>query len=91
MDNTDIKNLTYKNVKIDFEHVQNKLKNVNHLRIVQIISVGIGAILLSAIILDHWDPKHPEFKNKKDELKFIANEVLLTFPFTLEKQNKNVY
>jgi hypothetical protein len=85
LENNEIKDLNYKNVKIDFDYAQDKLKNVNHLRIAQIISASLGVLLLSDIILDHWDPQNAEFGNKKDELKFIASGLLLTFPFTLEK------
>jgi hypothetical protein len=85
LESNEIKDLNYKNVKIDFDYAQTKLKNVNRLKLAQIISASLGVLLLSDIILDHWDPKNAEFGNKKDELKFITSGLLLTFPFTLEK------
>jgi len=88
LNNSEIRDLNYRNVKndlIDIINSDNNLKKVNQIRIIQYISIGLGAALLTDVLIENWDPTDSEFMNKESNLKFIASGLLLTFPFTLKK------
>lgn len=92
VNNTNIRKLNYRNVKndiIDINISNNKLKEVNQIRIIQFISIGLGAALLTDVLINNWDPTDAEFMNKESTLELIASGLFLTFPFTLEKPKQN--
>ncbi|MDY0196217.1 MAG: hypothetical protein RBR68_00235 [Tenuifilaceae bacterium] len=92
INNYQIRKLNYRNLKndmIDIGISTNKLKKVNQLRIVQYISIGLGAALLTDVIIRNREPRDAEFMNAKSSLKLIASGLLFTFPLTLEKPKQD--
>lgn len=88
VNNRELRKLNYRNVRsdlIDFNISENDLKKANQIRIIQFISIGLGAALLTDLLINNWDPTDSEFMNTEGNIKFITSGLLLTFPFTLEK------
>jgi len=88
VNNNEIRKLNYRNVKndlIDINISNNNLKKANQIRIIQFISIGLGAAILTDVLIENWDPTDAEFMNKESNFKLLASGLFLTFPFTLEK------
>lgn len=89
--NSSIKKLSIKNVSNDLsDNLQSKryINNAKQIRIIQLISIGIGTALLTKTIFKNAVPLNNIFPDNNLDIPFIASGVFLTIPFTLEKTKK---
>ncbi len=94
-DNQEIKKVTYKNLMADLSDnavSMNYLKKANQLKWIQILSTGIGAFLISKVMLNNNRPSPYNVKsNSKDNFSFYAGSFFLVIPFFLEKPKNKRY
>ena len=88
-DNQTIKKVTYKNLLHDLSDNAislNYLKKAKQIKLIQIISTGLGAFLIFKVMLDNYRPSPYNVKsNSKDDFSFYVGSFFLIIPFFLEK------
>ena len=65
------------------------MNSINQIRIVQYLSVGLGTLLLTKMVLDNSNPSDKSFMDNKSKTTILLSGVLVLFPFTLEREKKN--
>jgi hypothetical protein len=91
LNNSEIKNLTYSNVKEDFadnKYASKYFKKAQQIRILQYLSAGIGISLIAKGIIDSSYPFNENSISEKDDFSLVIGSICLVFPITLQKPKR---
>jgi hypothetical protein len=89
--NQPIKKVSYSNIRNDLarcEFSQSDIKSANGIRFLQLLSAGIGTVLITKSLWNIANPLNENFPKKVSEISIIAGGVFFIIPFTLESLKK---
>ena len=91
VNNSEIKDLTYSNVKADFadnRYAGKYFQEAKRVTFLQYLTAGIGISLITRTIIANSQPFNEIRMNRKDDLSMIIGSICLVFPITLQKVKK---